>query len=61
VRLNIQGLWQKPPVLVTNVGMVMLALGFSRLFYVPNWYNYVAGGMVVAGTLWWGYNQIKGG
>lgn len=54
---NIKKIWGAP--LLTNIGLVMLALAFIKLFIAPYWYMLIAGGLVIAGTMWWLYNQIK--
>lgn len=55
--MDIKRIWGAP--LLTNLGLVMMALSFIRLFYAPYWYMYIAGGLVLTGTAWWLYNQLK--
>ncbi len=53
----LQKLWGKT--LLTSIGLLMIGLSFMKLFSIPSWYYVVAGGFLIAGTIWWAIDQAR--
>lgn len=53
--------WNKllGPGLLTNTGLVVLAISLLMRFAMPTWMYYLAGGLVLVGTIWWFVNQVR--